>query len=237
MFLGGLMTTSRLAMLVALACAACFAAQAQADEIITSIGSQHFTSGTKVTTSDMLGALSGQPAPFNAFCGSDIILNCSASWTFSYTVPVGDVVTNATLKLGIWDIDSAAVGNQIGSFTLNGSNNLTATLNTAAQAINGGAGSPNSFYDVLSIVIPGADLSTLAGGSATFALALSGPGAGILPLLPTLFNGAALDFSTLDVTATPGHTPPPVPEPSSIALLLAGLAGISVKTVKSFLNK
>jgi PEP-CTERM motif len=200
---------------------------AMADAISSDIGTQHFTSGNSVTTGAFLTAVAGQPAPFNAFCGSDITSNCSTSWTFNYTVPVGDTITGATLTLGILDIDSAAAGSQIASFSLNGGDSLTTFLSAAAEGLNGGAGAPNSQYDVLTITIPAAFLVDLSGGTATFALALQGPGLGILG--PTTFNGAGLDFSDLNITATPGTT---VPEPATLMLLGFGLLALTATSLR-----
>jgi hypothetical protein len=193
----------------------------------------NFTVGSKLTVTgfnneDGPSGLN-QPAPFNAFCGSDTVANdsCSASWTFTYMVPAGDDITSATLSLGIYDIDSAATGNQIASFTLDGTDDLTSLLNASSEGLNSGAGAPNNQYNILMITIPTADLAALDGGSATFALALQGPGLGTLGNTPS--NGAGLDFSTLDMEAESGETPPPVPEPPSWMLGLTGLLAIGVK--------
>ena len=222
------MKTLRLLAGLVLAAALYSAVPAKADTVSASIGTQNFTSGTKITTVGFLAATLLQPAPFNGFCGTDILGNCSASWTFNYTVPVGDTISGATLSLGIYDLDSAAAGNQIASFTLNGVDDLTTTINTVSEALDV-TGSPNSFYDVLTIVIPSADLADLAGGSATFSLKTQGPGLGVLG--NTLFNGVGLDFSSLSITATPGTTPPPMPEPSSLALCMAGVAAAGLAKV------
>jgi len=206
----------------------CAVRPALADDITTSIGTQNFTDFTKVNVSTFNTAVGGQPAPFNTFCGSDISSNCSATWTFNYTIPAGDTITGATLTLGILDIDSAATGNQIASFTLDGTDDLTALLNAVSEGINGGLGSPNSYYDVLTITIPGADFTDLGSGAATFALTLAGPGLGTLG--NTTYNGAGLDFSTLDITATPpssgGGGGTPMPEPATWALLGLGLLAL-----------
>jgi hypothetical protein len=226
------MRTLRLVAGLVLASAVCAAIPAKADTVTSNLGTQNFTAGTKVTTGAFLAAVAAQPAPFNAFCGSDTASNCSASWTFNYVVPSGDTVTGATLSLGILDLDSAAAGNQIGSFTLKGVDDLTSTINTVANGLDGGTGSPNSFYEVLTIIIPGADLADLGGNSATFALQTVGPGLGVLGAPPP-FNGVGLDFSTLSLTVTPGTTtpPPPMPEPSSLAQCLAGVAAAGLAKV------
>lgn len=189
---------------------------ALADDISASIGTQHFTNGTTITTTAFLTAVSGQPSPFGAFCGSDAFSNCSTNWTFHYPMP-GGPITFATLTLGIFDIDSAAPGNQVASFTLDGSAILTPLLNSVSEGLNGGTGAPNSQYDVLTISIPNTDFFLLGTGSATFALALQGPGLGVLGTTP--FNGAGLDFATLHIVT---------PEPSTITLLGAGLLTLAM---------
>jgi len=102
-------------------------------------------------------------------------------------------------------------------------------------------------------------LAALSGnGTVNLSLALQGPGAGAFgfdntdslncvfdpfnqigvgaPLqsntpCPTTYNGARLDFSTLTVTGSNGGTA--VPEPSTVTLLVAGLAGMVARRVRS----
>ncbi|MDE2365510.1 MAG: PEP-CTERM sorting domain-containing protein [Betaproteobacteria bacterium] len=181
--------------------------------VTQTLGQQHFADGATVTTGAFLAAGAGGTAPFNGiFIGSDVTgPNFSASWTFSYgAVPV---IAGASLELGIYDHDSSAAGNQVASFTLNGID-LTAALNTLFEA-HGGA---NAEYDVYTLTLPATTFAQLATGTATVALALQGPGLGILG--STQFNGAALDFSTLNIATQVS----PVPEPQSLALFVAGFA-------------
>ncbi len=161
-------------------------------------------------------------APFSSFCGSEggaTPSDCDTSWTFTYTVPLGETITNATLSLGIWDIDSSQAGNQIGLFQVNGGDNLTTTFNTAAEALNGGTGSVNAEYDVFTFAL--SNFGALSGGSATVHLTLIGPGGGILGPLPN--NAGAILFSTLNITTQGSAPPPTVPEPSTMLLLATGL--------------
>lgn len=188
----------------------------------------NFTVGTNVSTTAFNNKVGpsglNQPAPFSVLCGSDIAGNCSASWTFNYTVPSGDSITSATLSLGILDIDSAASGDQVATFTLDGSDDLTGLLNAASEGLNGGTGAPNNQYYILTITIPGSDLAALTSGSATFALALQGPGLGTLGT--TMYNGAGLDFSTLDMEAMG-----PTPEPSSWMLFATAMLCFGIKRI------
>jgi PEP-CTERM motif len=225
------MRKKQLIVLVALAGLLCCIRPAFADQISTTIGNPgNFVAGQVVGVSTFNSTVAGQPAPFNAFIGSNATgPNFSASWTFSYTLPVSSTITGATLTIGI--LDSPWQGragnstppntNQVASFTLDGTVSLAGLLNTEINSVGTGINK----YEVDTISIPGADLSALASGSATFALALQGPGNGVLG--PTSFLGAGLDFSTLDITVTPSSGGgSPVPEPSTLTLLAAGLIGL-----------
>jgi MYXO-CTERM domain-containing protein len=153
-------------------------------------------------------------------------MNCSANWSFSYTVPSGQTITAATLLLGIWDIDSGASRNQVASYTLTGGDNLTTLLNTAANAPNAGTGSKNSEYDILSVSIPNTSFVTLATGTAQFSLALQGPGLGVLsPTTNPTFNGARLVFSTLNIDTAEVTT---TPEPSFVTLVPMALGAFAL---------
>lgn len=199
----------------------------QGATISTPLGnpSSALVDGNVQSTASVNTAQLGQPAPFTGNCGSDATANCSASWSFSYTIPSGQIITAATLLLGIWDIDSGASLNQVASYTLTGGDNLTALLNAAANAPNAGAGSKNSEYDILSVSIPSTSFGTLATGTAQFSLALQGPGLGVLsPTTNPAFNGAKLVFSTLNIDTAEVTT---TPEPSYFGLVPMALGAFA----------
>ena len=199
-----------------------------ADDIPTSIGAVPFTNGQIVTSATFFGATSGQPAPFTGACGNNSSMNCNTNWTFNYTIPAGDTITGATLTLGIYNLDSSLNPNPFASFALDGTDSLTALMNLAADALDGGLGSKHNEYDVLTITIPGADLTDLAGNSATFALMTQGPGFGVLG--NTQFLGVGLGFSTLDITATGGGAT--VPESGTLSLVGIGLLALAAVALR-----
>lgn len=153
----------------------------------------------------------------NGVSGSDFDPGSSydGSWSFNYTPPVNPLAS-AFLSFGIIDHDSAAAGDQVASFSVDGFD-LTTQLNVLFNA-SGGRVIPTltafqSEYNVYSIdlTIP-ALLASLADGNADVRLTLKNGFAGAA----TLNNGAAVDFSTLTINS--------VPEPSSLVLLLFGIS-------------
>lgn len=221
------MRKAQLVLLVGLGAVLCCALPVLADDIPTSIGSEHFTNGQTVTSAGFFGLTSGQPAPFKGPCGNNSSANCNTNWIFNYTIPLGDTITGSTLMLGVYNLDSSLNPSPFASFTLNGTDNLTALMNSAADALDGGAGSKHNEYDVLTITIPGAFLADLGGNTATFALMTQGPGFGTLG--NTKYLGVGLDFSTLDITATPQTS---VPEPATLPLLAIGLFGLAAVALR-----
>ena len=181
------------------------------------LGTQHFTDGQLISGDEYTAAVSGQLAPFNDFIGSDLSSHFSASYSFAFAA---QPISSATFALGIFDADSAAEGDQVGAFSINGID-LTRLLNAAFNS----HGGTQREYNVFTITLPTNVLVSIATGQANIALTLAGPGlAGIAgdSSLPSSFNGAGLDFSTLTLNPTTNA----VPEPSSLALVT--LAGISV---------
>ena len=183
---------------------------------------------------DVIDAQTGQDAPFNASCGSDVAANtgsCSTGWLFSYSAPA-DPILSASLTLGIVDHDSAAGGSQLGSFTLDTFSDLTARLDTEFEATGGGDG----MYNVYTIDLAGF-FADLADGSALISLALQGNGLQTCTLIficpgapvvsETAFNGANLIFSTLTIE-TQDITIPPVPLPAAAPLFLSAIAAFGL---------
>jgi hypothetical protein len=200
-----------------------------------SAGTLQFTAGTPTGTASgstissigiWTGLVSGNPAPFNAFNGSDTTTpDFSANWSFSYAPIVGTIVS-ATLELGIYDIDSHASGLQVASYLEGASNNLTSLLNAVSEALNGSTGAVNREYDILTINLPntGTLFADLAGGTPGFSLALQGPGLGVLG--ETTNNGAGIDYSRLTIVTQ--DVGPTTPEPAAWTLMTAGAAALTI---------
>jgi len=173
---------------------------------------------------------------FTSFCGSEgnadptLDSNCDKSWTFNYVIPAGETISAASLTVAVWDIDSKAAGDHVALYQVNGGDVLTTAINTAAEALNGGAGSNNAEYDVFTFSLT--DFGALSGGTATVHLTFQGPGAGVLANIVVPTNAGAILSSTLSITTTaetaagagagpgPGS---PVPEPTSLLLLATGI--------------
>jgi hypothetical protein len=202
--------------------------QAQAATVTTTLGTVVEVSGVPVASGDVFssGAFVGSsdPAPLDTFIGADGSgPDFSASLTFNYAAPAGPVDAGV-LTLGLYDADTAAAGDQLALFTLNGVD-LTSLLNTALEATPG-ANAQEVFY---SLTLPSTVYGQLATGSVTAALTLKGPGLGILG--QTDHNGAILDFATLTVGSRDVTPPPGVPEPAAWALMILGFgaAGASLR--------
>jgi hypothetical protein len=207
--------TCRLGATPMLAAVLAYSAPAQATTISQTLGGIDFANGQTVAAGTFNTVSASQPAPFNAFIGSDVVgPNFSATWTFSYGTT--DTISGATLEIGLLDGDSAAPGSQVASYSIGGID-LTSLLNTAMEATPG-ANSVEVYY---TITLPSSTFSILASGSPTVSLMLQGPGLGVLGTTP--FNGAALDFSTITidtVTATP--------LPAALPLFATGLGALGL---------
>jgi hypothetical protein len=182
------------------------------------LGDQDFADGVTITVGTFNGANAGDPAPFNIFNGSDVSgPNFSASWTFNgYGGPIALPVLSVTLTIGMYEHESAASGSQVASATINGLADITSTIDTAFEASPGASGQVRVYV----ISLPAGTFAQIATGSSTFALALQGPGLGVLGETP--FNGAGIDFATLDIV-----TQDVIPEPAALSLFLVGFAGMA----------
>ena len=160
----------------------------RATVITQTLGHMAFPDGTKVAIVPFAAAHVGDPFPFDGtFNGSDPSgPNFSESWMFSY----GCAFEYHGCDIGPRDLRFrfGTPGNQVASFILNGSIDLTSPLNVAFEA----NPSPNSYVNDYSITLDSSTFSELATGTATFALTLQGPGLGVLGTTP--FNGAASTF-------------------------------------------
>ena len=154
-------------------------------------------------------------APFRTINGSDFGTSFSASWTFEFAA---ETVAAASTTIGIFDHDSAAPGDQVASFTVDGFN-LSTRLNGAFNS-RGGTQNENNIY---TIALPNAALGLLSDGIANFQLTLQGPGLQGVPgscCDTTSGNAAGLDFVSLTTSA--------VPEPTSLILFGGGLAALAL---------
>lgn len=195
-------------------------AQTAAADVLVTLGEQDFTNASTPTNADFLAAGGNESAPFNGvFSGSDNDSNFSASWTFA-SYGAQPTILGASLKLGIVDHESSASGNQVASFTLNGID-LTSAMNALFES----SGGATREYNIYELMLPSSVFTQLGTGTATFALALQGPGLGLFG--ESTFNGAALDFSTLSITTTAQPPTNNVPEPATGALLALTLAGLA----------
>lgn len=179
---------------------------------------------------DVFSAQSGQAEPaFASVFGNEHIENFSTTWQFGYSA-FSDNVNSASLTIGIWDHDSNVVGDQVGSFLLNGlefSNALNSTFNAR-----GGTDNEFNVYtlDLMALTSNSAQsvIDTLKSGFLDISLNLQGQaattpfGGGAAQLTP--FNGAGLIFANLSVSysaSTPN--PDPIPEPAAFTLVVLGL--------------
>ena len=200
---------------------------AQAGMLTTSLGntSSGFNDGDTVEAPAIGTAQAGQPAPFDSSKGNDISTDnvLDESWTFNYAA-IADPIVTASLSFGIWDHDSAATGDQLADFRVDG-NDLTATLNPLFEADASG----DLVYNVYTLALDSL-LADLADGSLTVELTLAAPGL-VTPLFPlpgpnpveeSVGNGGALIFSTLMIETRDGEVPVPGPGALSLGLLAFG---------------
>jgi hypothetical protein len=201
--------------------------------IIASRGntSSGLVSGTSNPTALEIQAIQlGQPAPFIGPCGNDSLPQgsggfCDATWTFNYVIPGGETITSANIQFGIVDADGFSPGSQVGLLTVDGLNNTT-LFDAIIEAGNHDEG----IYGLYTLTLPGSVFASLADGSATIHMILSGPvfTVGLFGSVSEPGNGASLIFSTLTINTSTDTQPPPVPEPSTYALIGMGLGAVAM---------
>lgn len=186
---------------------------------LVTLGEQDYSDGDFIAnTLEFNSTAAGEAAPFDMFRGFDGASGgtFSASWTFDFEPGTFGA---AALTLGIFDHDSAASGDQVALFTIDGLD-LTADMSALFE----GSGGTQLEYNVYTLNLSPLALAQLSDGSATVSLSLASPSLGGGPGttgLELFFpnNGAGLDFSTLSLAAAA------VPEPATLGLLGAGLLG------------
>ena len=170
---------------------------AMASLIVASVGDTTPTDATAgnapLVSGNVYGSAIVSPnfqAPVGACGGADDAgPTCDLSWTFSYTIPVGETITAASLTVALWDLDSVQAGSQVALFQVNDGDVLTSALNTAAEALS----AVNNQYDVFTFSL--LNFAALAGGSPTVHITFQAPGGGVLG--STNFNAGAILFSTI----------------------------------------
>jgi hypothetical protein len=111
-----------------IAFAICFGMTGTANALSITLGNQDFTDGQLLPLNTYEAAQIGESGTFS-FSGSDAGngSNFARVWQFNYA-PM--TVTSASITLGIYDHDSAASGEQVQVFSVDGGNDFTAALNS-----------------------------------------------------------------------------------------------------------
>lgn len=143
----------------------------------------------------------------------------AGSWSFSGSA-VTDPVASAVLEFGIYDHDSAAPGDQVASFAVDGVD-LTSELNAIMNGSGGGVFPtvPAFFseYNVYSIALPSSAFAAVSDGSVDVSLSLQNGFA----FSGSTGNNASVSYSLLTITS--------VPEPGSLAVLAMGTIPVMIR--------
>ena len=215
-----------------LLCIAMLVLSAQAGGTYT-LGDQDASDGSDPLSSPPYTLPSvGEPAPFDLFNGADNDgPNFDATWT--HTFPTDGTIISGTLEFGIWDHDSAAAGDQVATFTVDGVDRTT----DANTAFNSKGGSQLEYNTYSFSVNP----ALLTDGQLVVRLELQAPGLGRLAtgeVYDTDYNGAWIDFSRLIIVQEEGPPENGVPElewslPIVISLVAAALFIAKKRLIKA----
>lgn len=200
------------------------------------LGDQDYSDGDFIPNpADFEAASAGEPAPFDKVYGADIGgPNFDATWTFTF--PTDGTIVSATLEFGILDHDSAASGDQVALFSVDGVDRTT----DANSAFNGPGGTQVE-YNIYSFSV---DPALLTDGQLVVRLQLQAPGLmygnpGDIPPAASEsdYDSAGLDFSRLIIVQEEGP-PDGVPElewslPTVISLVAAALFLAKKRWVKT----
>ena len=198
------------------------------------LGQQDFEDGILTFHADYQAAQTGEAqgdGTINTqFQGNDLNAGSVLDTTFVFQLglgptPVGEgpapsgEIRGATLTIGLFDHDSAADGDQLESFTMNGTP-LTSVLSALMEASGGTQTVEGSEYNVYTIDLPTFSLDDLLSGLA-FNIRLAPPSLVVASGFPPTGagNGGGLDFARLVYSVS-------VPEPGAFALLGLGLASL-----------
>jgi hypothetical protein len=206
----------------------CGVGVAHADTVTVTLGTQSATAdGSLLTIAQWIAA---NPSPLFAFSGFDDNVGPSFSniMNFGYT-PIAGNILSASLTLGIYDHDSATAGNQVSSFSIDGTN-LTTEMNAVFETP--GAGQTGFFtgeFNIFTLNLGSGLFSSLSDGSASASLALQNG----MASSSTTFNGASISFARLVIETADTQPPTQAPEPASFVLLLAGIPALAALRKRS----
>ena len=192
------------------------------------------TDGNVHSGFDILGHLGLASAPFDQVYGGPFTEPGNAHWQFDNLGAITDTIVSASIKIGIWDLDSAATGNQLDSFFLDGIDFFSG-LNTVFEA----EGSNYNEFNVFTYNLDNSIFASLVDGQLNVDLDIGGNGykeSGNDPLNELVNNKHFLVYSTLIINtedfSEPDPEPEPVPEPSTLLLFIAAMVGIRSRIKK-----
>ena len=128
--------------------------QAAAATISVTLGEQDFTNGQMVGIVEYQNAQAGEPAPFDAFRGTDSTTGDTfdEAWQFVYGPPLLPLAA-ASVQMGLYDHDSEADLGQVASCLVNGVD-LSSDLDARLEYYGGGTQPFLNEYNVYTLPLP-----------------------------------------------------------------------------------